>query len=122
MLAEYGMGACVQGNYHHSACILIKPVDYARPGNIALVGHLVDERLSVSVSQRIDDCPVHVASSRVHNHSLRLIYDKHVLVFIQHRKRDILRLDLLKHVCNIVKLNSVPFTHLVTLLGSLSID
>ena len=43
LLAEYGMGACVQGNYHHSAGILVKAVHNARSGYIALIGHLVYE-------------------------------------------------------------------------------
>ena len=58
----------------------------------------------------------------MHNHSLRLIDDKHVLIFIQHRQRNILRLDLLEYIRNIVELYTIPFTHLVAFLCNFSVD
>ena len=114
---QRSMGLGVEGYDHHTACILVQSMDDTWSRYIALVSHGVYEILSVAVCQCIHYGSIYVSSTWMNHHPLSLVYHKHRAVFVQHIKRYVLRLDLLKDIGYIGKGHDVAFLYSVALLG-----
>ena len=87
LLGERLMCLIVLGNHQKSARIFIYPVNNPRSDNAVYGGKSVP----AVIHDRIHKRPRIISDRRMHNHSLRLIHNQHIIILIYDVKRDVLR-------------------------------
>ena len=78
------IGLC---DYQQAGCVLVDPVDDARPRDAPDTGKLA----FAMVEQRIDQRPVRISGCGMHYHAGRLVHDDQMLILEHNIDRDILR-------------------------------
>src|SRR5574344_119868 len=86
-VSKLQMSLIILAGQHNTGGILVNTMNNSRSDNAVDIGQLIS-----AVSQKsVDKCPFVVTCGGVNNHSLRLVDDKNITVFVENIQRNILR-------------------------------
>ena len=101
---------------HDTRCVFIKTMHDTR--TIILRCCKV---VTIHRQQSICDSSVMNTGTRMHNHPLRLVYHKNIIILIEDIEGNRFRFKALEYLFVIFKMNRIPFLYLGAFLASLSI-